>query len=146
MVKISKIKRFLCLILLLGDLTFGVAPIASAQESSDLGSFSAVWKLMSTTDRERFISGYLRGWKDASGFLDIAIEYVKSNPAQAADALIKLRELANLGDQKPGALAIFIDQFYKNPENQGAPLSKAVSAARSSGISVPQSNIEGIEQ
>jgi hypothetical protein len=134
----ASISRCLLMALIFVQVLLG-PKVINAEESSNLSGFASVWKLMSSADRELFVSGYLRGWQDAAEFLDIAQEFVASNPNHAADALAKLKELSSLGEQKPAPLVAYIDQYYRSPENQGAPLSKAVSAAR---ISAARPDVE----
>lgn len=103
--------------------------LAYAEDSS---SFYPTWKLLGSKEKEQFVAGYIQGWKDAAQVTDIAISFVQDNPGKAVEGLEQVKGLYDVRDIRPGLLAGAIDDFYSRPENQGAALSLAVSAAKSS--------------
>jgi len=93
-------------------------------------SFLPVWKLMSRTEKQQFIAGYIWGWKDAAKVIEIAISYIKDNPREAVEGLERIKALYSRPELKPGPLVEAIDRFYADPANHGAALSRAISAVR----------------
>jgi hypothetical protein len=93
-------------------------------------SFLPTWKLLDSHEKEQFIAGYLQGWKDAARVTDIAISYVKTNPEKAIDGLEGIRQLYDVRGVKPSDLAHQIDEFYADPENSDAALSRAITASK----------------
>lgn len=94
------------------------------------GPFLPTWKLLTDEAKRQFVAGYLHGWSDAAKVTDIAIDYVRGNPEEALDGLKRLKQLYNISGVQAEQLSEGISQFYADPENAGAPLSKAVTAAR----------------
>ena len=92
--------------------------------------FLPTWKLLPDEAKRQFVAGYLHGWSDAAKVTDIAIDYVTGNPDEALDGLKRLKQLYNISGVQAEQLSEGISQFYTDPENAGAPLSKAVTAAR----------------
>lgn len=116
---------------LMGFLLGGVCLTATSGISEGNGpSFLPTWKLLTTDQKQQFIAGYIQGWKDAARVTDIAIGYVRTNPERAIEGLEGIRQLYDLSGVKPIQLAHEIDAFYSDPENNGAALSKAITAAR----------------
>jgi len=116
-------------IVLLAMLTLLAIKPAFADNSID-SSFYATWRLMNSTEKAQFSAGYLHGWKDAASVLDIAIEYVKENPKEALGSLEKLKKVYDMSNLKPDLAVKTLEAFYSDSDNQRAPLSKAMSAAR----------------
>jgi hypothetical protein len=104
--------------------------LISWANSSNTDSFAPTWKLLHTAEKQQFLSGYLYGWRDAAKVIDVAISYVHANPERAVEGLQGIKSLYNLSGLKPTQLVDSIDQFYTDPENQSAPLSAAITAAR----------------
>lgn len=104
---------------------------AMAESGAETG-FASTWKLLNTQDKQQFISGYLRGWKDAQQVTEVAITYVEQNPKNAVDGLKSLKGLYEVSSLSPDYLAREIDAFFKNPENANATLSAAITAAKAS--------------
>ncbi|MEZ4753108.1 MAG: hypothetical protein R3A13_02220 [Bdellovibrionota bacterium] len=94
-------------------------------------AFLPTWKMLNDEEKQHFISGYLYAWQDASSVTDIAIGFIKDNPKQAVKSLESIKGLYNVAGIRPMSLASEIDEFYKQPENKDASLSKAVSYAKS---------------
>ena len=118
--------RLFFLVILLGLATF-----SQTAQAEDTSSFYPTWKLLGSREKEQFVAGYIQGWKDAAQVTDIAISYVRDNPGKAIEGLEQVKGLYDVRDLRPGMLAGAIDNFYAKPENQGAALSLAVSAAKS---------------
>jgi len=93
-------------------------------------AFYPTWKLLSPAEKQQFVAGYIYGWRDAARVTDVVITYVKDNPGKAIEGLEQVKDLYDLGDLKPGILAQAIDAFFEDPDNKGAGLSQAVSAAK----------------
>ena len=114
-----------------------VSFIAFAMSTSDWAfadqeaSFLPTWRLLSSQEKQQFISGYVQAWKDAASVNDVVIGYIKSNPDKAAQALESIRSIYDFSGVPVEQLVSGIDDFYTDPENLGAPLSKAVSGAKS---------------
>ena len=106
------------------------AAIPVMLSASEEIAFLPTWKLLNTQEKQQFVSGYTKGWKDAAQVIDIAISYVEQNPEKAVEGLKSLREVYELGDIRPDTLVQEIDAFYSDPENSKANLSKAVTAAK----------------
>ena len=92
-------------------------------------AFAPTWKLLGTSDKKQFIGGYQQGWKDANKIIDIAINYLETNPEEGARALKSIRSIYDLSRVSPDTLVHGIDLFYADPDNASAPLSKAVTSA-----------------
>jgi len=93
-------------------------------------SFYPIWKLLNLEQKQQFVAGYLHGWRDAALVTDIAIQYVRKNPQKAVSSLEGVKELYNLRSVRSADLVEKIDEFYSDPENLSAPLSRAVTSAR----------------
>lgn len=117
--------------------TVGLACIAPAACAAEAGAFATTWKLLSSEQKLHFVSGYLYGLRDAQRIHEIASEYVKMNPAEATVALEKLRPLYDLSAIGPEKVVRELDTFYGNPEQNAAPLSLAMSAARNNLLGRP---------
>lgn len=116
--------------LVLSLLIIGSTAWAQPTETSDRpASFYPIWQMLSRTEKLQFIAGYVQGWRDAASVTDVAITYVREQPQNALEVLEKIRRLYE-SDTTPDTLVPRIDAFYRNPENQSAPLSRAISAAR----------------
>ena len=96
----------------------------------DERSFSPIWKLMNSEQKQQFISGYIQGWKDAARVTDIAISYIRSNPDKAIDSLQGVKQLYALGRLNPSLLTAEIDEFFADPANSSASLSRAITASK----------------
>ena len=94
-------------------------------------SFLPTWKLLSSQEKQQFISGYVQAWRDAASVNDVVIGYIKSNPDKAAQSLDSIRSIYDFSGVPVEQLVRGIDDFYADPEHQAAPLSKAVSGAKS---------------
>ncbi len=99
-------------------------------EADDEPSFLPTWKLLDLNQRQQFIAGYLQGWRDAANVTDIAINFVRRNPDKAIASLEGVRELYRLRTLRPSEIVEAVDEFYADPENSTAPLSRAITAAR----------------
>jgi len=106
-------------------------PVPAAAQEAEPRPFYPTWKLLSITEKQQFIAGYLRCWKDTASILEIAIEYSRTDPARARDALQSLRALYGGRDVRPDTLASGIDAFFADPENQRATLTRAITSAMS---------------
>lgn len=102
-------------------------PLAHADNESP---FLPTWKHLSTDEKKQFIAGYIFGWKDAAQVTAIATEFIKSNPQKAVESLQSVERIYSMSELDPAQVAKAIDLFFSMPENSGAPLSKAVTAAR----------------
>jgi len=105
------------------------AALAAAAQEGEPHPFYPTWKLLGAAEKQQFIAGYLRCWKDTASILEIALEYSRTDPAKARDALQSLRALYGGRDIRPDALAAGIDKFFEDPGNQGATLTRAITAA-----------------
>ncbi|MGI6525310.1 MAG: hypothetical protein ACOX2O_08505 [Bdellovibrionota bacterium] len=105
-------------------------PTFAEESTKDDSPFLPAWRLLNNNDKQQFVSGYQQGWKDAVKIIDIVIGYLKTNPAEGAKALEQIRNIYNLSTIKTHTLVHEIDLFYANPQNNTAPLSKAVTAAK----------------
>ena len=110
-------------------LVFVAALPLQAQEKA-VSPFSPTWKLLSQSEKQQFLAGYIYGWKDAERVTDIAISYVKENPGKAVEGLEEIKGLYEFGDIKPALLASAVDAYFSDPSNSDAGLSQAVSAAK----------------
>ncbi len=106
-----------------------IIPLFASAEGGG-APFLPTWKLMSQRDREQFVAGYIQGWRDASSFTDIAIQYVQESPNEALDSLIQLRKVYEVKDLRPALMSEAINDFFKDSSNENAPLSQAVSYAK----------------
>ena len=94
------------------------------------GSFLPAWRLLNTENKQQFVSGYQRGWKDAVNIIDIVITYLKTNPSEGIKALESVRNIYDLENLRPDDLVKAIDKYYADPDNNNAPFSKAITAAK----------------
>jgi hypothetical protein len=129
----KKLTLFTLLFATISPISMGPSPFILAEEREGSGSFLPVWKLLTLNEKQQFISGYLQGWRDAALVTDIAINYVKKNPERAIASLEGIKVLYRLKNSSSSQIVEAIDEFYADPENQNAPLSRAVTAARSKG-------------
>ena len=97
---------------------------------AETNAFLPTWKMLNDQEKQHFISGYLHAWRDASGVTDIAISYIKDNPRKAVESMESIKGLYNVAGISPLTLSTEIDEFFENPDNKGASLSKAVSFAK----------------
>ncbi len=110
-----------------------LAPAKPAgSESSDApeASFSPTWKLLRNDAKQQFISGYLFGWRDAKKVTDIAIEYVKENPANAVTGLERVRGIYDMEGLTAESVVKELDKFFAESDGKDATLSQAVTAVR----------------
>jgi hypothetical protein len=119
--------RLTTLLLLAALIVSRVYPV-SAQAGD--ASFLPTWKLLNTQEKQHFIAGYIHGWNDAARVTDVAIDFVRDNPGKAIDTLQKVKSVYDMQSVKPDALARAIDQFYADPDNAEAPLTRAISGVR----------------
>jgi len=105
-------------------------PAVTGNDINAPSSFLPIWKLLSRPEKLQFIAGYIQGWRDAAKVTDIAISFVRENPQQAVEGMERVRALYELSDLKPDLVVNQLDQFYADPDNRQAPLSRAISAAR----------------
>ncbi|MFM1847054.1 MAG: hypothetical protein RL417_528 [Pseudomonadota bacterium] len=115
----------LSVVLLLGSSLPGYAAGPGEEQP-----FLPTWKLLNSEQKQQFIAGYLFGWNDAAQITSIVAGFVKENPEQAQRGLEKLQSLYDVGDLKPGAIAREVDNFFNDPSNTAAGLSRAVSFAK----------------
>ena len=87
---------------------------------------------MSFQEKQHFIAGYLQGWLDAAKVTDIAIGFIKENPAKAIESLEGIKKVYDVSFVKPGNLVDEIDAYYAVSENKNATLSAAVTSAKAS--------------
>lgn len=106
--------------------------ILSSPTASQDDAFLPTWKLLSRQEKQHFVSGYLQGWRDAQKVVEIAGELARENPETAKDSLDKLRSIYDMESLRPDSMAEALDRFFSDPDNAGATLSKAMSAARQS--------------
>jgi hypothetical protein len=103
-----------------------VRPVVAAET----GAFLPTWKLMSAAEKQYFVAGYLQGFRDAGAVTDITLDYVKANPKASVAGLEAVKKVYDLGSLRPEDVVQEVDQFFSRPENSGASLPKAISAAR----------------
>jgi len=92
--------------------------------------FLPTWRLLNTDNKQQFISGYQYAWKDAVKIMKIVETYIKQNPKEGAKALESIQTIYDISEMKPDTLVQFINNFYSQPDNNQAPLSKAITAAK----------------
>lgn len=100
------------------------------QSSFAQDAFLPTWKLLNNEAKEQFIAGYLQGWKDAGDVTDVVKEYVKENPQKAIEGLDQIKQLYDVSSVRPSQIVALIDEYFKEPGNGNASLSRAVSAAK----------------
>mgnify|MGYP000373130219 CR=1 FL=1 len=105
-----------------------ISQSSSVYGSDDSAPFFPTWKLLNSEQKQQFMAGYLKGWRDSAQITDIAIEYVEKNPAEAVSGLRKLKGIYDLSGVTPEVLSQGVDRYFADPGNQAAGLSKAVSA------------------
>jgi hypothetical protein len=108
-----------------------VSSVIAESEPPTIDNFSVTWKHLSDEQRSQIVTGYLFGWRDAARITDIAIEYVKSNPAKAVEGLEKLKSLYDFSGLQPDVVVSRLNRFYEQPDNRGKPLSAALSSVKS---------------
>lgn len=94
-------------------------------------AFFPIWKLLKRDEKGQFIAGYMRAWHDAKKVLDIAVDYVKSNPTQAIDGLQRIGKIYDMQGLPSDSVVRELDLYFALQENQAASLSQAVTAVRS---------------
>jgi len=104
-----------------------VAQTASAGETS----FMPTWRLLNQEQKQTFVAGYLHGWRDARRVAEIVGEHLERNPDQVHKSMQAMQAIYDLSELRPERIVRDIDQFYQEPENARAPLSKAISSSRS---------------
>ncbi len=117
------------MIKLLATILFICTPLVTLA-APPIDNFSVTWKHLSDEQRNQIITGYLFGWRDAAKITDIAIDYVKQNPAKAVEGLEKLKSLYDFSGLQPDLIVSRINKFYDLPDNQGRPLSLALSSVK----------------
>ena len=126
---ISRGSRIACLLTLITLL--GLPGIARTEDLSE-PPFAPVWQLLNNEQKQQFIAGYLLGMKDAATMTGVLRDFVQSNPTSAQESLERLRGIYDdLSQGKPDTVSAAIDRFFKDPANKEAPLSRAITAARS---------------
>ena len=113
-----------CRICLFLALILGVASIAYAE------GFAATWKLLTPTQKEQFVAGYLQGYRDASTVTDVTLDYIKQNPQRAIEGLETLKKVYFVEGVRPAKLVEGLDQYFAAPENQGSSFSQAVNTVK----------------
>lgn len=104
----------------------------SAELWADQQSFAPTWKLFKHREEKvQFIAGYLYAAQDFKRISEIAVNYIKDQPEKAVESLESLSRLYDFSSGSPDRLALYVDQFYADPENSSASLSKALSYAKS---------------
>ncbi|MCB0318565.1 MAG: hypothetical protein KDD56_07395 [Bdellovibrionales bacterium] len=111
-------------------LAFLFSTILSPTAIAETNGFLPTWKMLNSQEKQYFISGYLHAWQDASEVTDIAISFIKDNPKKAVESMESIKGLYNVSGINPITLAARIDEFFTNPENKDASLSRAVSFAK----------------
>lgn len=106
----------------------GISQSDLAHANDDSTPFAPTWKLLNSEQKQQFMAGYLKGWRDSAQITDIAIEYVEKNPAEAVSGLRRLKGIYDLSGVTPEVLSQGVDRYFADPENQSSGLSKAVSA------------------
>ncbi|MCB0352732.1 MAG: hypothetical protein KDD64_04380 [Bdellovibrionales bacterium] len=92
-------------------------------------SFLPTWKLMSDSQKKTFVSGYLHSLEDAAQVTDLAISHIRENPSQAVESLEQIRRLYDTRHVQADVLVALLDDYYSEPDNKDAPLSRAVSSS-----------------
>jgi hypothetical protein len=126
---ISWPSRIVCLLVV-----FILLCLPRSASSEDLSEppFAPVWQLLNKEQKQQFIAGYLLGMKDAATMTGVLRDFVQSNPTSAQESLERLRGIYDdLSQGKPDTVSDAIDRFFKDPANKEAPLSRAITAARS---------------
>jgi len=93
-------------------------------------SFAPTWKLLRAEAKQQFVSGYLFGWRDAAKVTDLAIDYVKQNPAGAVSGLERVREIYDMEGLTSESVVRELDKFFSESEGKDATLSQAITAAK----------------
>jgi|GEM_PF-1586033 len=114
------------MVLLTANLILPYSVMANEQESS----FMPTWSLLTQEQKQTFIAGYLHGWRDARRVAQIVGEHLAENPEEVHKSMEIMQGIYDLSNLRPETIANHIDQFYKDSENSRAPLSKAISSAR----------------
>lgn len=122
--------RIVCL---LAFITLISLPGSGRSEDLSEPPFAPVWQLLNKEQKQQFIAGYLLGMKDAATMTGVLKDFVQGNPTSAQESLERLRGIYDeLSQGKPDTVSEAIDRFFKDPANKEAPLSRAITAARSS--------------
>ncbi len=120
----------LCFIALF--VSFAMAESTADDEHAVPQSFLPTWKLLNPQEKQLFISGYLHGWKDAARVTELVQQHVTEHPEQTLKSLRTIRSIYDLGGKNTrslGPLVKGIDEFYANPDNARAALSRAITAS-----------------
>lgn len=106
-------------------------PALSDSEPPAVDNFSVTWKHLTDEQRSQIVTGYLFGWRDAARITDIAIDYIKNNPAKAVEGLERIKALYDFSGLQPDVVVKRLNRFYEQPDNRGKPLSAALSSVKS---------------
>jgi len=106
-----------------------LSPIVHSVSASET-SFMPTWRLLSQEQKQTFVAGYLHGWRDARRVAEIVGEHLERNPDQVHKSMQAMQGIYDLSELRPEQIVREIDQFYQEPENARAPLSKAISSSR----------------
>lgn len=93
----------------------------------DEPAFLPTWKLLSPAEKRTYVAGYLHGWRDAARVTRIVRDHVRAHPDQALESLEKVEAIYDLPPISPEVLVGDVDEFFGEPENQTAVLSRALS-------------------
>jgi len=120
---------FLCTLLGTGGL--GIPAHAFCEDAGPSpNAFLPSWKLLNSQQKQYFMSGYLKGFRDASKVTEIALEYLKQNPQSALQGLTELKNVYDLSELSALELSRQVDVFFADPLNRDKSLSQAVSASK----------------
>jgi hypothetical protein len=117
---------FVCVPLLVGT----ISAAADDTPTAATNAFYPTWKLLNQAEKQHFVSGYKFASEDMHRVLEIVAKFIKENPDQAVEGINSLKRVFNYASVNPDRLAIELDAYFANSENQKASLSKAISAAK----------------
>jgi len=124
--KFDTFVRMIALTIGVGLSSLGLAESSNAPEAS----FLPTWKLLRAEAKQQFISGYLFGWRDAKKVTDVAIDYVRENPANAVSGLERIRGIYDMEGLTAESVVRELDRYFSDSEGKDATLSQAVTAVR----------------
>jgi hypothetical protein len=111
-------------------LGIGISPLCGRAEEPP-ASFLPSWRLLSPSQKQDFVAGYMLGWSDAAKVTDVVIGYVKDHPHESISGLQRIKQIYDFGGISPAEAVSGLDRFYARPENREAPFSQAISAMKS---------------
>ncbi len=85
---------------------------------------------MPPAEKRVFLAGYLKGWTDARDILKIVMNFVREQPAEAANSLAKVIAIYDFSFLKPEYLVGRLDSFYLKSDNKDRSLIEAITASR----------------